>query len=466
MRLTFFARTLFIKNVRVMILPVSRQKNSGAGLTDREMHMLLEITRVITSSLPLQNMFEVLHAYMSELVQYKIGVLYIKEKNRFNMKAGVGADEQYMAALGKWAGTNFLLKKIKASGRPWRASQFMEPEMIKKHPFYLKVLAPLDVMYTMGAPIREGHNTLGSIHLGRAVQDGDFTEKDMHILEAVTNILSPAIRNIQIRRDSWRSDDMIVSGGGTETVRQDQVPGDEGEEHKMKLLSSVSSVMASELRNPLANLKMSFYSLARNSATGVMARQDLEQMDSSIKIMDKTISFLNNLSRNLDLNREWLNVNHLLDEVLQALAPIVDPDVVIVKDYSKVSRLFLDRGRMHTVYGNIIENALETMPCGGRLRITTSENQSTVSVILEDNGFGMDREVSRHIFEPFVSAKPNGMGLGMTVCRKIVEAHGGTIKVRSTPGKGTAVCVEMPVHDEALIPDNQLTEAQETLYKI
>jgi len=447
-------------------LPVSRQKNSGAGLTDRELHMLLEITRVITSSLPLQHLFEVLHAYMKELVRYKIAVLYIKEKNRFNLKAGVGADDQYMASLEKWAGTNFLLKKIKASGRPWRATQFMDPEMIQKHPFYLKVLAPLDVMYTMGAPIRVGHQILGSIHLGRAVPDGDFTEKEMHILEAVTNILSPAIRNIQIRRDSWQSDDIIVSGCGTESARQDHLPGDENEEQKMKVLSSVSSVMASELRTPLANLKMSFYSLARNSATGVMARQDLEQMDSSIKIMDKTISFLNNLSRNLDLNREWLDINHLLDEVLQALAPIVDPDVVIVKDYSKVSRLFLDRGRMHTVYGNIIENALEAMPCGGRLQITTTENQSSVSVVLEDNGFGMDREVSRHIFEPFVCAKPNGLGLGMTVCRKIVEAHGGAIKVRSTPGKGTAICIEMPVHDEAMIPEDQLTDTRETMYKI
>jgi len=460
-----------------MILPVNRQKSSGAGLTDRELHMLLEITRVITSSLPLQHLFEVLHAYMTKLLKYKIGVLYIKEKSRFNMKAGVGADEKYMASLGKWAGTNFLLKKIKASGRPWRSSQFMEPEMIQKNPFYLKVLAPLEVMYTMGAPIREGHQILGSIHLGRVIDDGDFTERDMHILEAVANILSPAIRNIQIRRDSWQSDDIIVSGCGLDSTRRNHINGngngngnvndnDNGngdEEHRMRVLSSVSSVMASELRNPLANLKMSFYSLARNSATGVMARQDLEQMDSSIKMMDKTVSFLNNLSRNLDLKREWLDINNLLDEVLQALTPIVDPDVVIVKDYSSVAKLFMDRGRMHTVYGNIIENALDSMPCGGRLHITTSENQSSVSVILEDNGFGMEREISRNIFEPFVSAKPNGLGLGMTVCRRIVESHGGTIKVRSNLGKGTAVCIEMPVNSEAQVQGNALANAQETL---
>lgn len=422
-----------------------RHKEPGTGLSDREMHALLEITRVITSSLPLQNLFEVVHAYLVELVEYKIGGLYIKEKSRFNLKAAVGGDEHLMASLGKWAGTNFLLKKIKATGRPWRSSQFMEAQQITKHPFYLRVLAPLDIMYTMGAPIRDGHQILGSIHLGRAISDGDFTERDLYILEMVTNMFSPAILNIRIQQDSWQSGEIVVPGNGQVTGARGQPGENTADEQRMRVLSSVSSVMASELRNPLANLKMSFYSLARNSAAGVMAQQDLEQMDRSIKSMDKTISFINNLSRDLDLNREWLDVNQLLDEVLQVLTPILDPDVVIVKDYGAVSRLFMDRGKMQTVYGNIIENALEAMPCGGRLHITTSEHMGCVSVVLEDNGFGMDREVRRNIFEPFASTKPNGVGLGMTVCRRIVESHGGTIKVRSSLGKGTAVCIEMPV---------------------
>ncbi|MCG8400838.1 MAG: GAF domain-containing sensor histidine kinase [Firmicutes bacterium] len=426
-------------------MSVNRQKKPGAGLSGRELHVLLEITRVVTSSLPLQYMFEVVHAYMLELIEYKTGTLYIKEKSRFNLKAAVGADDESMALLGKWAGSNFLLKKIKASGRPWFSTQFIEPESIKKHPYYLKVLAPLGIMYTMGAPIRDGHQVLGSIHLGRGDGDGDFTERDICILEAVANLLSPAVRNIQMRQASWNADGLVICGNGPEISIQKTDEENDSEERRMRVLSSVSSVMASELRNPLANLKMSFYSLARNYSSGVMAQQDLEQMDRSIKSMDKTVGFLNNLSRNLDLKREWLNVNQLLDEVLQAVAPIMDPDVVVVKDYGPVPKLFIDREKMHTVYGNIIENALDAMPCGGRLHISTLENGGYVNVVLEDNGFGMDREIGRKIFEPFFSAKSNGIGLGMTVCRKIVESHTGTIKVRSNLGKGTAVCIEIPV---------------------
>jgi signal transduction histidine kinase len=239
-------------------------------------------------------------------------------------------------------------------------------------------------------------------------------------------------------------DGVAVSPNGQKATEPDS--NDNGDEDRhLQLLGSVSSVMARELRNPISSLKMSFYSLARNFTSGVMAQQDLEHMDRSIKKMEKTISFLLNLSRDLNLNQEWVDVNELLDEVVQTLRPIMDPDVVIVKDYSPLPKMLLDREKMHTVFGNIIENALDAMPGGGRLRIITTENQGRVYVILEDTGLGVNQQVRDRIFEPFVTTKPDGVGLGLTVCKKIIGSHGGRIKLRSNAGKGTAVCIDIPV---------------------
>lgn len=434
----------YINKVRVIKLPVSREKEKGAGLSPHELSVLLEISRVITSSLPLNNMFEVIHVYLSQIMDYKLGCLYLKEKSRFNLKAAVGVDEEIFTSLSNRAGTNFLLKKIKATGRPWRSTQILGADQIKKHPFYVQVLAPLGIMYTAGAPLRDGHRILGSVHLGRAAEAGDFSEKDMQILEMVTNLLVPAIRNIKIKQISWQMDGVAVSPNGQKATEPDS--NDNGDEDRhLQLLGSVSSVMARELRNPISSLKMSFYSLARNFTSGVMAQQDLEHMDRSIKKMEKTISFLLNLSRDLNLNQEWVDVNELLDEVVQTLRPIMDPDVVIVKDYSPLPKMLLDREKMHTVFGNIIENALDAMPGGGRLRIITTENQGRVYVILEDTGLGVNQQVRDRIFEPFVTTKPDGVGLGLTVCKKIIGSHGGRIKLRSNAGKGTAVCIDIPV---------------------
>ncbi|SFG25568.1 GAF domain-containing protein [Desulfotomaculum arcticum] len=418
----------------------------SAGLSPGELSTLLEISRVITSSLPLRNMFETIHAYLSDILTYEIGSLYINEKSRFNLKAGVGVEDMALTNLSNRAGTNYLLKKIKGTGRPWRSSQVFKLEQIKKHPFYVQVLEPMSILYTAGAPIRNGHQILGSIHLGRKPEDGDFSDKDMQILEMVANLLSPAIRNIKIKKISWQLDGLAVSGSDRKAKNNSTAPSNgAGGDRQMQLLGSVSSVMAKELRNPLSGLKMSFYSLARNFTSGVMAQQDLEQMDCSIKKMEKTIRFLLCLSGDIHLQREWVDINDLMDEVVRTLGPIMDPDVVIIKDYSSLPNVYVDREKMHTVFGNVIENALDAMPGGGRLRIITTENQGRVYVILEDNGMGVDAKIKENIFDPFISNKSSGVGLGLTICERIVGSHGGKIKLRSNGGKGTAVCIDMPV---------------------
>jgi PAS domain S-box-containing protein len=100
---------------------------------------------------------------------------------------------------------------------------------------------------------------------------------------------------------------------------------------------------------------------------------------------------------------------------------------------------------LREVFVNIILNALDAMPQGGRLRIVTEAQGSSVRVIFTDSGIGMSREVSEHIFEPFFTTKGvSGMGLGLAVSYSIVERHGGRIEIRSSPGRGTSFTVTLP----------------------
>jgi PAS domain S-box-containing protein len=99
---------------------------------------------------------------------------------------------------------------------------------------------------------------------------------------------------------------------------------------------------------------------------------------------------------------------------------------------------------LREVFVNIILNALDAMPQGGRLRIATEDKGSSVRVSFADNGIGMARDVSEHIFEPFFTTKgATGMGLGLAVSYSIVERHGGRIEVKSSPGHGTTFTVTL-----------------------
>jgi PAS domain S-box-containing protein len=101
---------------------------------------------------------------------------------------------------------------------------------------------------------------------------------------------------------------------------------------------------------------------------------------------------------------------------------------------------------LREVFVNIILNALDAMPQGGRLRITTQLKGSTVRVNFIDSGIGMSREVRNHIFEPFFTTKGvAGMGLGLAVSYSIIERHGGTIEARSNLGRGSTFTISLPV---------------------
>lgn len=432
-------------------MAILNDPDTEIALSQRELSVLLEISRVVTSSLPMSNMFEVVHAYLSQIMSYKMGSFYVVDKNTFKLKALVGLDDDAFDVFHDRVGTNFLIKRIKATGRPWRSSLIFEGEKIKKHPYYLQVLQPLDIHYTIGAPMRDGDQLLGSIHLGRTAADGDFTEKELRMLEMTTNMLAQAVKNIKIKNSCWElenqvadNNDRSVPGAGHGYHGQGHVEEME-EDLQLQLLGSVSALLTRELRNPISSLKMSFYSLARNVASGTLAQKELEHMDRSIKKMDVAVRFLASLSQDLRLHQEWLSINELLDEVLKIIGPTLDPDVIIVKDYARLPKLYLDREKMHTVFGNLIENAIDAMPCGGRLRITTTESQGRVYVVLEDTGLGIEKGIRDNLFEPFISTKPNGIGLGLTVCNRIVGSHGGRIRMRNKSDKGTEVCVDLPV---------------------
>jgi signal transduction histidine kinase len=111
----------------------------------------------------------------------------------------------------------------------------------------------------------------------------------------------------------------------------------------------------------------------------------------------------------------------------------------------------LDRLLMSRALANVIENAVSAIPGRGHLRVTAEMDPSDAAVVLriEDDGVGMDEEALRRAFDPYFSTKKTGTGLGMTIARRNVEAHGGTIAITSARGQGTCVTIRLPMERAA-----------------
>jgi signal transduction histidine kinase len=120
---------------------------------------------------------------------------------------------------------------------------------------------------------------------------------------------------------------------------------------------------------------------------------------------------------------------------------------VKVSDFAEPRpKLMLDEEKMVRVAVNVTHNAVEAMPQKGELTIRSSESGGNVELSFSDTGMGMTQEALSRIWTPFSTTKAKGMGLGLPMSKQIVEAHGGSISVKSAVGKGTTVTITMPIN--------------------
>jgi signal transduction histidine kinase len=109
--------------------------------------------------------------------------------------------------------------------------------------------------------------------------------------------------------------------------------------------------------------------------------------------------------------------------------------------------LSFDPRQVHQVFLNLLKNALEAMPQGGEVTITSRVQDTKAEISIADTGEGMTPEVAENIFQPYFTTKEKGTGLGLAICQSIIQEHGGTLSVVSSPGGGTTFIIQLPIDD-------------------
>ena len=116
---------------------------------------------------------------------------------------------------------------------------------------------------------------------------------------------------------------------------------------------------------------------------------------------------------------------------------------------------------MKTVFTKLVENAFDAMPNGGMLTVESARVKEGVVIRFSDTGVGIPGEVMTKLWSPFFTTKAKGMGLGLTICKRVVEAHGGTISAQSSVGKGSTFTITIPIDSRVEQEDAVLTSIPE-----
>jgi signal transduction histidine kinase len=130
----------------------------------------------------------------------------------------------------------------------------------------------------------------------------------------------------------------------------------------------------------------------------------------------------------------------------EAARMIQVPDrIQIVNHVDEEVCIWVDADKMIRVFVNLLQNAIDAMPEKGRLEINSCQQSNFVEISFSDTGKGIPAEVLPKLFTPLFTTKAQGMGFGLAICKRIVEVHGGTIKVESVEDKGTKFIINLPV---------------------
>jgi PAS domain S-box-containing protein len=213
---------------------------------------------------------------------------------------------------------------------------------------------------------------------------------------------------------------------------------------RLAAIGEFASMVGHDMRNPLAAIRNADFYMTRKCA-----QCNKPEVTTMLDIIDKAIVHANNIINNLlEYSKEiQLDITPTSPKaLLEKTIPIVAfPSSIQLVDFTTDTQFKVDKIKVIHVYINLIKNAIDAMPTGGTLTIKSWIERDLVSISFTDTGQGIRAETLTRVFSPLFTTKAQGMGFGLSISKRIVEAHGGKISVESKLGEGTTFTVTFPL---------------------
>lgn len=208
------------------------------------------------------------------------------------------------------------------------------------------------------------------------------------------------------------------------------------------------STIAHEIRNPLT-LVSSALQIIQVQHPEVKDFSHWNQTMDDIDFMRQLLEELSTFNNGNTLRYSVFSIEHLLKNVAISFAISLDEEESDIEFSSSIpdnlGKFTGDKVKLEEVLLNLLKNAKEAISGKGSIRLSSGRKKDLLSIQIKDNGCGIPAERLESIFEPFKTYKQGGTGLGLSLSRRIIEAHGGSISVTSKEGKGTAFTVKLPI---------------------
>ena len=215
---------------------------------------------------------------------------------------------------------------------------------------------------------------------------------------------------------------------------------------KLEFLGEMAAGIAHEIRNPLTSIKG-----ASNLLASELRKINLPNVGEYHEIIGEEIERLNHIllnfqyfTRPLKIEKESTSIHEVIQKTVKLAEPGLSNIMIRQELSGDLRRVLADASLLKQVFLNLIKNAEEACGSGGELVIQTETNPPWLRISFSDNGPGISDENIKRIFEPFFTTKSAGMGMGLAICQRIIQAHGGRLEVKNRLPKGTEFTILLP----------------------
>jgi len=216
---------------------------------------------------------------------------------------------------------------------------------------------------------------------------------------------------------------------------------------KLSGLGELVAGVAHEVRNPLGVIKASVQMLEQEMDEGCQDAELTHVMAQEIERLDSVVSALLDFGRPSQSQFGPVDSRRVLGEVVLLTKQFArQQNVTVINDSPDgLPDIRADEDRLKQIYVNLISNAIQAMPEGGKLIITAATREEFLRISFADTGIGISPEEKERIFDPFHTSRAEGTGLGLSIVHRIVDAHNGYITAESEPGAGSTFTVGLPL---------------------
>jgi len=417
---------------------------------------LSEILSVISS---LSDVSKILQLIVNTAItvtgsQRSVIMILDKEKQKIRQAAVAAPSREF----------SYPVKEPKSDDITWRVIKEKKPISIKVKVTDSSVpeLRHLEkgVRTVLGLPLIGQEKVLGSLIISSVPPDA-FGKEEVQILSILANQAAIAIEKSELiatlkeeaqkKLQNWGRELEEKVKEKTEELKRSQAYLFQSE--KLAGIGQLAAGVAHEMRNPLGVIATSLYYLKDIlSPQDKNVKRHFEIMNAEIARCQIIINNLLEFSRKSEKEIELVDVNRLLKMSLSLLEKdLLVRDIRLIKEMPNIPEILANMDEMKQVFLNLILNATQSMPKGGKLKVKTSmAGKEKIRIKIKDTGVGIRKEDLSEIFNPFFTTKApgEGTGLGLSLVHSVIESYDGTIQVESKEGKGTSFIIELPIFQE------------------